>query len=99
MGETDWGGNWVFQLLMGGTMLSKFLIQFSVDGWGCVSSLLFTWGQTMVGASLVAQRVKCLPTMWKTWIQSLGQEDSPGEGNGSPLQYACLENPMDWEAW
>ena len=24
---------------------------------------------------------------------------SPGEGNGNPLQYTCLENPMDWEAW
>ena len=22
-------------------------------------------------------------------------ERSPGEGNGNPLQYACLENPMD----
>ena len=21
------------------------------------------------------------------------------EGNGTPLQYSCLENPMDWEAW
>ena len=26
-------------------------------------------------ASLVAQRVKCLPAMWETWVQSLGQED------------------------
>ena len=25
----------------------------------------------------------------------LGWEDSPGEGNGNPLQYSCLENPMD----
>ena len=24
---------------------------------------------------------------------------SPGEGNDSPLQYSCLENPMDREAW
>ena len=32
-------------------------------------------------------------------FQSLGQEDSPGEGNGNPLQYACLENPMDGGAW
>ena len=24
---------------------------------------------------------------------------SPGEGNGNPLQYPCLENPMDREAW
>ena len=29
-------------------MLSKSFIQFSVDGWSCVPSLLFTWGQTMV---------------------------------------------------
>ena len=43
---------------------------------------------------LVAQIVKRLPTMQETQIQSLGQED-PGEGNGNPLQYSCLENPMD----
>ena len=24
---------------------------------------------------------------------------SPGEGNGNPLQYSCLENPMDRGAW
>ena len=29
-------------------MLSKSLTQFSVNGWGCVPSLLFTWGQTML---------------------------------------------------
>ena len=29
-------------------LLSKSLIEFSVDGRGCVPSLLFTWGQTMV---------------------------------------------------
>ena len=28
-----------------------------------------------------------------------GLERSPGEGNGNPLQYSCLENPMDREAW
>ena len=31
-------------------MLSKSLIQFSINGWACVPSLLFTWGQTMVKA-------------------------------------------------
>ena len=31
-------------------MLSKSLIQFSVDGWSCVPSLLFTWDKTMVEA-------------------------------------------------
>ena len=24
---------------------------------------------------------------------------SPGEGNGNPPQYSCLENPLDGEAW
>ena len=28
-----------------------------------------------------------------------GWEGSPGEGNGYPLQYSCLENPMDRGAW
>ena len=126
-------------------------------------------------ASLVAQRVKCLPAMQETWVRSLGREDplekekathfctlawkipwtvkpgrlqsvvtkighdwatslshfhfqkkwastggsagkdsacsardpgsipglgrSPGEGNGNPLQYSCLENSMDRGAW
>ena len=30
---------------------------------------------------------------------SPGLGRSPGEGNGSPLQYYCLENPMDRGAW
>ena len=28
-----------------------------------------------------------------------GLRRSPGEGNGIPLQYSCLENPMDGGAW
>ena len=28
-----------------------------------------------------------------------GSRRSPGEGNGSPLQYSCQENPMDRGAW
>jgi len=28
-----------------------------------------------------------------------GSGGSPGEGNGNPLQYSCLENPMDEESW
>ena len=30
-------------------------------------------------------------------VPGLGR--SPGEGNGNPLQYCCLENPMDRGAW
>ena len=49
-------------VLMDGAMLSKSLNQFSVDGWSCVPSLLFTWG-------------KRLPAMQETWVRSLGWED------------------------
>ena len=28
-----------------------------------------------------------------------GLERSPGEGNGNPIQYSCLENPTEREAW
>ena len=31
------------------------------------------------------------------WIPESGR--LPGEGNGNPLQYSCLENPMDRGAW
>ena len=37
--------------------------------------------------------------MQETRVWSLGQEDSPGEGNGYPLQKSCLENSMDRGAW
>ena len=32
-------------------------------------------------------------------VQSLGWEDPLEEENGKPLQYSCLENPMDRGAW
>ena len=32
-------------------------------------------------------------------VQSLGWEDPLEEGMATPLQYSCLENPMDTEAW
>ena len=49
------------------------------------------------GAYLVAQMVKNLPAVWEAQVQSPGR--FPGEGNGSPLQYSCLENSMDRGVW
>ena len=40
----------------------------------------------------MAQTVKNSPAM-------LGWEDSPGEGDGYPVQHSCLENPTNREAW
>ena len=51
--ETSWWERLRVKLglvLIGRAMLSKSLIQFSVDGWNCGPSLLFTWGQTMMEA-------------------------------------------------
>ena len=42
----------------------------------------FKEDEVETGASLVAQMVKNLPVMQETQVQSLGQEDSPGEGTG-----------------
>ena len=43
--------------------------------------------------------VKNPPANTTDTILSLVREDSPEEGNGNPLQYFCLENPMDRGAW
>ena len=48
--------------------------------------------------SQVAQLVKNLPAVQETLVRFLG-EKFPGEGIGCPLQYSCLENPMDRGAW
>ena len=39
--------------------------------------------------------VKNLPAVQDTQVQILGREDPPGEGNGNPFWYSCLENSMD----
>ena len=46
----------------------------------------------------MTESVKNMPAMQETRVQSLGREDSPGDGNGNPLQSSCLGNPMDKEA-
>ena len=46
-------------------------------GEGIGYPLQYSW------VSLVAQLVKNPPTIWETWAQSLGREESPGEGKGS----------------
>ena len=43
--------------------------------------------------------VKNLPAMPGDPGSVLESGRSPGEGNGNPLQYPCLENPMDRGAW
>ena len=51
------------------------------------------------GASLVAQSVKESACNAGDPGSIPGSGRSPGEGNGKPLQYSCLENPIDRGAW
>ena len=53
----------------------------------------------IVWASLMDQRLRTHLPMQEIQVGSLGQDDPPGGGNGNPLQYSCLENPMDRGAW
>ena len=49
--------------------------------------------------SLVAQMVKASGYNVGDLGSIPGSGRYPGEGNGNPLQYSCLENPMDRGAW
>ena len=53
----------------------------------------------LLGISLVAQSVKASAYNVGDLGSSPGSGRSPGDGNGNPLQYSCLENPMDRGAW
>ena len=52
-----------------------------------------------VQTHIVAQTVKSLPAVQGDPGSISGSRRSPGEGNGNPLQYSCLENPMDRGVW
>ena len=59
------------------------------------------------GSSFLVPMVPCevaVERLGKAWeIRGISRMTlcyhSPGEGNGTPLQYSCLENPMDGGAW
>ena len=61
----DWLWRKLVLILMGGVMLSKSLIQFSVDVWGCVPSLFFGMGPN----SCLHQRL--LDTDRQVWVSLL----------------------------
>ena len=43
----------------------------------------------------MVQLVRSLPARWETRVQSLVGEDPWEKKMANPLQYSCLENPMD----
>ena len=68
---------------------------------GPVSTIIW-FPRLVAGAFQVALVVKNPPANAgdlrdSSWIPGLGI--FPGEGHGNPLQYSCLENPMDRRDW
>ena len=51
-------------------------------------------GRTSLVAQMVNICLQCERPGFDPWVGRF-----PGEGNGNPLQYSCLENPMDRGAW
>ena len=66
-----------------------FLFSVLIDKEGLIPMLDF------LGSSVV----KNLPAVQEARGSIPGSGTSPGEGNGYPLQYSCLENSMDRGAW
>ena len=64
------------------------LICLEID-YGCFCIMGFPGGSVVKNLPTKARNVGLIP--------GLGR--SPGEGNGNPLQYPCLENPMDRGTW
>ena len=90
-------------------MLCRFKCSSFIIGFGC---LIFK--QSEIPQSAVVTYCFHFPNMQNVLPDSVGKESacnagapgsipgsgrSPGEGNGNPLQYSCLENPMDRGAW
>ena len=65
----------------------------------CLHNILL-YGHTILWASLVAQMVKNLPTMWETWVQSLDWEDPLEKRVATRFNMLAWEIPWkDREAW
>ena len=76
---------------MGGAMVTKSLIQFSIDGWICVSSLLFSCSQTMV------EVMKIMVTSFKRSHACTATLSAPNPVAGQ-LQPMPLPD-THWQAW
>jgi len=68
----------------------------------CNTKMKVRWQYTVFRASQVVLEVKYLPVNAgddRNVGLIPGSGRTPGVGNGNPLQYSCLENPMDRGAW
>ena len=87
----------LFPLLCSSVTISTILSSSSLCHSSASVSLLLFPSRVFL-ASLVAQRLKAPASNAGDPGLIPGSGRSPGEGNGNPLQYSFLENPMDGEA-
>ena len=99
-----WARQWLWKQIFEHNIRDR-LLSFFYPGWGINSSeplssfvkweLTKSWRICYDGGS----EVKVCASNAGDPGSSPGSVRSPGEGNGNPLQYSCLENPMDGRAW
>ena len=76
---------------------TKIMASGPITSWEIDGETVETMADFIFGAPKSLQMV--IPAMKLKDTCSLEGELSPGEGNGNPLQYSCLENPMERGAW
>ena len=77
---------------MGGILVSKSLIQFSVDGRSCVPFLLFTWGQTLF------EVMQIMVISFKRSHECTATLSAPSPAAGHHQAMPLLETPGHWQA-
>ena len=103
----DWLRGKLGLVLMGGAVLSKSLIQFSVDGWGCVPSLLFdlrpNYGVGNEDSGNLLQKVPsshCYTPWPQPWSRPSPTHTSTGDSwtlMGKSWSVSCgLTAPFSW---
>ena len=86
-------------------MTSPLTVPTSVSGRAAVHLVCLSWGADLwlrpsQHMSTIQNLRKSLVRNWKPVCSLVGDAVSGlEEGNGNPLQYSCLENPRDGEAW
>ena len=69
----------------------------------CLGNMSSQLGNPTLSPLTPRQPLACFPSLWihlySLELYKWDFRDLLGEGNGTPLQYFCLENPMDGGAW
>ena len=71
------------------TEKTKIMASGPITSWEIDGETVETVSDFILGGSKILQMVTA----------AMKLKDAPGEGNGNPLQYSCLGNPMDRGAW